>query len=728
MIEGFSSSNSQDSVEQIILIDDQYSYEIMDRLNSSDDELRTPELPPIDDYSGRLVVNIDTDTHFWAEHGSEAMQYLDQFPDLKDLIQINKSNDFVEVNLGPPHNKQLFKIPNFEVIELKTSFDDGFKEFIDNKDLLDVSAADFNNLGSKLSNFSKLNNWMRNNNVVKRLTLEDQGDKLTLTNPLPNGSKLQIFSFDKELLIGYETLSINIGLGKEFDLSESFDRDLLEDYYSEIPEVVLDLPSGDTSQETIDWGLENGMLDVYHLDTDGIVDPEDQLNYYLIGNPNDTTPWDPSTDGEAETKQLPGIYFFSNDEGQNIITSNPEDEPIVIQEWMTMTSGGAGDDILQAIDIDFDNWNFQVPTANPFQIMAGRDGDDLIHLESGAYFALGGAGDDLFHIGEDDFVFGNIMGDRSRIWSDDELALAESQGILDNLGTASSNVSFNDILQIDMDRDDVNFTEASVLGENYFVITWSNDYGSSAINVYDIEKIVFNDTEVLLTDGKPVTASDWLNQDLASQFDFLDHKDFNFDIQEDTINVTYQGNETGGASELLWSGSRFEVDYFEMPGGNDVNVVNWQTESPITQTFTDPNNQTTLGRDLIFGTDDADYIDGKGGDDIIYGGYGDDVIVGGEGMDQIFGGGGQDKLYGDAASQIAQELFADNNYALTSSEELNIQGSRDLIVGGDDLDEIYGGEGSDLIIADNPDFDFDGDVDAEDFASLGSLFDEDEAV
>ena len=97
-------------------------------------------------------------------------------------------------------------------------------------------------------------------------------------------------------------------------------------------------------------------------------------------------------------------------------------------------------------------------------------------------------------------------------------------------------------------------------------------------------------------------------------------------------------------------------------------------------------------------------------------------------MDQIFGGGGQDKLYGDAASQIAQELFSDNNYALTSSEELNIQGSRDLIVGGDDLDEIYGGEGSDVIVADNPDFDFDGDVDADDFASLGSLFDEDETV
>ena len=118
MIEGFSSSNSQDSVEQIILIDDQYSSEILDRLNSSDDELRTPELPPIDDYSGRLVVNVDTDTHFWAEHGSEAMEYLEL--EFKDFIQINKSNEFIEVNVGPPYNKQLLKYLILRLFSFKT--------------------------------------------------------------------------------------------------------------------------------------------------------------------------------------------------------------------------------------------------------------------------------------------------------------------------------------------------------------------------------------------------------------------------------------------------------------------------------------------------------------------------------------------------------------------------------------------------------------------------------
>ena len=64
-----------------------------------------------------MVVNVDTDTHFWAEHGSEAMEYLES-SEFKDFIQINKSDEFIEVNVGPPYNKQLLKIPNFEVVEL----------------------------------------------------------------------------------------------------------------------------------------------------------------------------------------------------------------------------------------------------------------------------------------------------------------------------------------------------------------------------------------------------------------------------------------------------------------------------------------------------------------------------------------------------------------------------------------------------------------------------------
>ena len=68
------------------------------------------------------------------------------------------------------------------------------------------------------------------------------------------------------------------------------------------------------------------MLDVYHLDTDSIVAPEDQLNYYLISNPNNASPWDPNSGQPHEQYQVQDLYYFTNDEGLNVVTSNPEDD------------------------------------------------------------------------------------------------------------------------------------------------------------------------------------------------------------------------------------------------------------------------------------------------------------------------------------------------------------------------------------------------------------------
>ena len=193
MIEGFSSSNSQDSVEQIILIDDQYSTEILDRLNSLDDEFRTPNFPPIDDYSGRLVVNVDTDTHFWAEHGSEAMEYL-SLPEYKDFIQINKSDEIIEVNLGPPYNKKLLNIPNFEVVELKTSLDDGFIEFITSDDpSLEINIDSILDYGDPLERFGNLDGWANIPSLNKAFSVEDTGDSILLKLTSPSSERFLVF-------------------------------------------------------------------------------------------------------------------------------------------------------------------------------------------------------------------------------------------------------------------------------------------------------------------------------------------------------------------------------------------------------------------------------------------------------------------------------------------------------------------------------------------------------
>ena len=88
-------------------------------------------------------------------------------------------------------------------------------------------------------------------------------------------------------------------------------------------------------------------------------------------------PWDPSSGLPPEQYQVPGLFYFTNDEGLNVVTSNPEDDPVMLSEFVTMTSGGAGDDILQAHNIEYEDIDFNNVFANPIQVLTGRGGDDL---------------------------------------------------------------------------------------------------------------------------------------------------------------------------------------------------------------------------------------------------------------------------------------------------------------------------------------------------------------
>ena len=281
--------------------------------------------------------------------------------EFKDFIQINKSDEFIEINVGPPYNKQLLKIPNFEVVELRTSFDDGFVEYFTRADdtALDLNGQSILAYGKPLERFGNLEGWSAVGSLNKAFSIEDRGDTILLKLTSPSSGKVfEIFDFQKDQLIGHDSITIDAGLGLEFDISGMFDRGTYNAYYQQ--NITLDLPSGDAIQETIDWGLENGMLDVYHLDTDSIVAPEDQLNYYLISNPNNASPWDPNSGLPPEQYQAPGLYYFTNDEGLNVVTSNPEDAPVMLSEFLTMTSGGAGDDILQAHNIEYEDFDFKL--------------------------------------------------------------------------------------------------------------------------------------------------------------------------------------------------------------------------------------------------------------------------------------------------------------------------------------------------------------------------------
>ncbi len=66
------------------------------------------------------------------------------------------------------------------------------------------------------------------------------------------------------------------------------------------------------------------------------------------------------------------------------------------------------------------------------------------------------------------------------------------------------------------------------------------------------------------------------------------------------------------------------------------------------------------GNDLISGGDEIDFIMGGDGSDVISGDHGDDLILGGDGDDAISGGAGSDQLSGGAGSDTFVFEFFDD--------------------------------------------------------------------
>ena len=172
---------------------------------------------------------------------------------------------------------------------------------------------------------------------------------------------------------------------------------------------------------------------------------------------------------------------------------------------------------------------------------------------------------------------------------------------------------------------------------------------------------------------------------------------------------------TEQVSGVIWEGERSQVDAFEFAGGITVNVINvadkdWNDKPIETVIGTD-------GIDLIFGNASDNLIDGGLGDDIIFGGGGDDVIIGGEGDDIITGGAGDDVIRGDTVTDqdAALSYFA----ALTNFDDSQLSidnsgmgtGGDDVIMGGDGIDDIDSGEGSNFVTSGRMDLDGDGEAD-----------------
>ena len=110
-------------------------------------------------------------------------------------------------------------------------------------------------------------------------------------------------------------------------------------------------------------------------------------------------------------------------------------------------------------------------------------------------------------------------------------------------------------------------------------------------------------------------------------------------------------------------------------------------------TATGPGNtgsgMTTLGDDIIIGTDGDDTLRGNNGNDTLSGRGGNDTLFGGRGDDTLNGGAGDDVLRGLAGN--------DNLRGGIGSDRLRGNGGDDVIQGNAGEDDILGGSGNDTL-------------------------------
>jgi Ca2+-binding RTX toxin-like protein len=118
------------------------------------------------------------------------------------------------------------------------------------------------------------------------------------------------------------------------------------------------------------------------------------------------------------------------------------------------------------------------------------------------------------------------------------------------------------------------------------------------------------------------------------------------------------------------------------------------------------------GSDKLRGSRDDDILDGGDGDDEIYGGAGNDLLLGGNGSDKLYGHGGVDLLIGDQAGSVNSITFTYANLGSLAAavgaigtSGVTVKGitgnGNDFLVGGGNIDVLFGGDGDDFLYGGN---------------------------
>ena len=169
------------------------------------------------------------------------------------------------------------------------------------------------------------------------------------------------------------------------------------------------------------------------------------------------------------------------------------------------------------------------------------------------------------------------------------------------------------------------------------------------------------------------------------------------------VAVAIAGFATGGTTYAAWSD-------FEVIEDNQVGAGTWfspylPAECPVLDaTDVDPSDGSAWGYTIVIGTDGPDVLVGDrvNGNkrDLIFGRDGSDNIQGGNQDDCLVGGGGDDIIGGDGPTENGKDVLlgGPGNDQLDGGNAIDVLfggDGDDVILGSNGPDEIYGGEGID---------------------------------
>ena len=397
--------------------------------------------------------------------------------------------------------------------------------------------------------------------------------------------------------------------------------------------------------------------------------------------------------------------------------------------------GGDGNDVLIGGVLDPNNEHFKE------DLLFGGNGDDILRGEPEG--ATEGFDDELYGQDGNDQIYGLIGNDILGGGLGDDLLVGGDGNNTFNMLTDTNFTEFYSNGDVLLDKDDIN----TLIGGGGF--DWFRGGGGT-------DTIIDTGSERSVVHA--FVGSDHVNTGAGNDFIHGDAVGIRFDLDGDgktdfrssntlfTFSSIYEYDDTihsqagddyvygSAGTDTIFGGEGSDTifgDELNDIAGNRIIHEGELVSEEVAANYFRELDIAFHGNDLIEGGEGQDIILGNGGDDTIRGGMdadtlwgddfvlnendhgndtlsggeGDDFLMGGGGSDLLEGGDGQDVIYGDS---LAREFFGVNasSFTLGSAETehlgknytLSVEGSNDILIGGNGDDFLFGDGGNDILV------------------------------